>query len=53
MWAGIRADAFDIVARALRHDGNRWGGRPSTASMCQSGGVERPQQRRRPWELLA
>ena len=20
--------------------GNRWGGRPSTASMCQSGGVE-------------
>ena len=22
------------------HVGNRWGGRPSTASMCQGGGVE-------------
>ncbi len=39
--------------RARQSARNRWGRRPSTASMCHSGGVERPQQRRRPWELSA
>lgn len=34
-------------------ESERWGGRPSTASMRQDCGVESPMQKRRPWKKLA
>ena len=47
-------ETFDAVAADLPHFiGNRWGGRPPTASLCQGGGVEEPLRGRRPWERLA
>ena len=36
----VRERVVRLVRESEGSHGKRWGGRPSTASMCQSGGVE-------------